>query len=35
MKEQGIDLTNVKPYFLSTELAQRTTLLVTMGCGDA
>jgi len=35
MKEEGIDLTGVKPQFLSTELAQKATLLVTMGCGDA
>jgi len=35
MKEEGIDLADVKPQFLSTELAQKATLLVTMGCGDA
>jgi arsenate reductase len=35
MKEEGIDLSNVEPKFLSTELAQKATLLVTMGCGDA
>lgn len=35
MEEEGIDLTNVKPQFLSSELAQKATLLVTMGCGDA
>jgi arsenate reductase len=35
MNEEGIDLSNVKPQFLSTELAQKATLLVTMGCGDA
>jgi arsenate reductase len=35
MKEEGIDLTHVKPQFLSDELAQKATLLVTMGCGDA
>jgi arsenate reductase (thioredoxin) len=35
MKEEGIDLTSAKPQFLSTELAQKATLLVTMGCGDA
>jgi arsenate reductase len=28
-------LAGVKPQFLSTELAQQATLLVTMGCGDA
>jgi arsenate reductase (thioredoxin) len=35
MKEEGIDLSSAKPQLLSTELAQRATLLVTMGCGDA
>ena len=35
MKEEGIDLADVKPQFLSTGLAQKATLLVTMGCGDA
>jgi arsenate reductase len=35
MREEGIDLTGVKPQFLSAELAQQATLLVTMGCGDA
>jgi len=34
MKEEEMDLANVKPQFLSTELAQTATLLVTMGCGD-
>ena len=35
MKEEGINLANAKPQFLSMELAQKATLLVTMGCGDA
>ena len=35
MKEEGIDLANVKPQYLSVKLAQTATLLVTMGCGDA
>jgi arsenate reductase len=35
MKEEGIDLSSAKPQFLSMELAQKATLLVTMGCGDA
>jgi arsenate reductase len=35
MKEEGIDLASMSPQFLSTELAQKATLLVTMGCGDA
>lgn len=35
MSEEGIDLAGVKPQFLSAELAQQATLLVSMGCGDA
>ena len=35
MREEGIDLTGAKPQFLSEELAQQATLLVTMGCCDA
>lgn len=35
MREEGIDLTGVKPQFLSEELARQGTLLITMGCGDA
>jgi arsenate reductase (thioredoxin) len=35
MREEGIDLSGVKPRFLSRDLAQQATLLVTMGCGDA
>ena len=35
MNEEGIDLSSVKPQFLSTELAKKATLLITMGCGDA
>jgi len=35
MQEEGIDLADVKPQFLSTEFAQKATLLVTMGCWDA
>jgi arsenate reductase (thioredoxin) len=35
MREEGIDLSGVKPQFLSEELARQATLLVTMGCGDA
>jgi arsenate reductase (thioredoxin) len=34
MREVGIDLSNAKPQFLSTELAERAALLVTMGCGE-
>jgi len=35
MREEGIDLSTVKPQFLSEDLARQATLLVTMGCGDA
>ena len=35
MSEEGINLASAKPQFLSTELAQQATLLVTMGCGNA
>jgi arsenate reductase len=35
MKEVGIDLSNGKPQFLSDELAASSSLLVTMGCGEA
>lgn len=35
MREEGIDLSGVKPQFLSEELARQASLLVTMGCGDA
>lgn len=34
MQEQGIDLSKVRPRYLSEGLAQQATLLVTMGCGD-
>lgn len=34
MREVGIDLSSAKPQKLTTELAQRADLLVTMGCGD-
>jgi arsenate reductase (thioredoxin) len=35
MKEVGIDLSHGKPQFLSDELAASSSLLVTMGCGEA
>jgi arsenate reductase len=35
MREVGIDLSNGEPQFLSDELAQTASLLVTMGCGEA
>jgi arsenate reductase len=34
MKEVGIDLSNVQPTLLTHELAARSSLLVTMGCGE-
>lgn len=35
MKEEGIDLSNVKPQLLTPELAAQADLLITMGCGEA
>ena len=35
MKEVGIDLSRAQPQFLSEELARRSNLLITMGCGEA
>jgi arsenate reductase (thioredoxin) len=35
MRELGIDLSDRRPQRLSTELAEQTDVLVTMGCGDA
>lgn len=35
MREEGIDLNDTKPQFLSEDVARQATLLVTMGCGDA
>ena len=34
MKEVGIDLSDVQPTLLTHELAARSNLLVTMGCGE-
>jgi arsenate reductase len=34
MKEAGVDLSQVPPKLLSVELAQKATLLITMGCGE-
>ena len=34
MQEAGIDLSGATPTKLTTELAQRAHVLVTMGCGD-
>jgi arsenate reductase (thioredoxin) len=35
MRELGIDLSDRRPQRLTTELAQRADVVVTMGCGDA
>jgi protein-tyrosine-phosphatase len=35
MKERGIDLSDQKPQLLTTELAEKADVVVTMGCGDA
>jgi arsenate reductase len=35
MKEVGVDLSAGKPQFLSDEIAVSSSLLVTMGCGEA
>ena len=34
MREEGIELANVKPQKLTAELASQAQWLVTMGCGD-
>ena len=34
MSEVGVDLTDVRPQELTTELASGTDVLVTMGCGE-
>ena len=34
MAEVGIDLTGRRPQLLTTELAERADVVVTMGCGD-
>jgi protein-tyrosine-phosphatase len=35
MNEVGIDLSEKTPQLLTTELAERADVVVTMGCGDA
>lgn len=35
MREAGLDLSEATPRLLTTELASRATLLVTMGCGES
>jgi arsenate reductase len=34
MKEEGIDLSEVKPQLLTEELAADANMLITMGCGE-
>jgi arsenate reductase len=34
MREVDIDLSSAKPRLLTTDLARRSSLLVTMGCGE-
>ena len=34
MREAGIDLSRARPQYLSTDLAERAHILITMGCGD-
>ncbi len=35
MREIGIDLTRSQPQLLTSELASRASLLITMGCGES
>lgn len=35
MAELGIDVADIKPQLLTTELAERADVVVTMGCGDS
>ena len=35
MSEVSIDLSAARPQFLSEQLAQRSTLLITIGCGES
>ena len=35
MREVGIDITDQKPKILEYEVAQDSTIVITMGCGDA
>ncbi len=35
MREVGIELSGVQPQKLTTELAQKAEMLITMGCGEA
>ncbi len=35
MREVGVDLSDARPQLLTSELARRSSLLVTMGCGQS
>lgn len=35
MREVGVDLSDARPQLLTSELARRSSLLVTMGCGES
>jgi arsenate reductase (thioredoxin) len=35
MKELGIEMTGIQPRKLTDELAKQSTILITMGCGEA
>jgi arsenate reductase len=35
MREVGVDLTNARPRFLDEGLAKQSSVLITMGCGEA
>jgi arsenate reductase (thioredoxin) len=35
MRELGVDLSDVRPQQLTTELAREASLLITMGCGES
>lgn len=34
MKEEGLDLSNIKPQLLTDKLAEEAEMLITMGCGE-
>jgi arsenate reductase len=34
MREVGVDLSNAKPQYLSTDLCKDAHIVITMGCGD-
>jgi len=35
MREVGVDLSNARPRFLDEALAKQSSVLITMGCGEA